>query len=90
MRTVYRLAQGVQVRKEIWGLLFYSQTDHKIHFIRSRDMLYPWYFDGTWTLDRIIHEIAERLKIPGETIEPSVNKVIDRLLEKEMIVDELC
>ena len=90
MRTVYRLAQGVQVRKEIWGLLFYSQADHKIHFIRSRNMLYPWHFDGTWTLDRIIREIAERLKIPSESVEPSIKKVIDRLLEKEMIIDELC
>ena len=53
-------------------------------------MLYPWHFDGTWTLDRIIREIAERLKIPSESVEPSIKKVIDRLLEKEMIIDELC
>jgi putative mycofactocin binding protein MftB len=90
LKTVYRLAQGVQVRKEIWGLLFYSQADHKIHFIKSRNMLYPWHFDGTWTFDRIVREIAERLEIPGQSVEQSIKKVIDRLIEKEMIVDELC
>jgi putative mycofactocin binding protein MftB len=90
LNTAYRLAQGVQVRKEIWGLLFYSQADHKIHFIRSRNMLYPRHFDGTWTLDRIVCEIAERLEIPGDSVEPSIKKVIDHLIEKEMITDELC
>ena len=90
MNKVYRLAQGVQVRKEIWGLLFYSQSDHKIHFIRSKDMLYPWHFDGTWTFDHIIREIAERLEIPFEAVERSIKKVIDRLIEKEMVVNELC
>ena len=53
-------------------------------------MLYPWHFDGTWTLGRIILEIAERLEIPRESVESSIKRVIDRLLEKEMIVDELC
>jgi hypothetical protein len=53
-------------------------------------MLYPWHFDGTWTFDRIIREIAERLEIPDESIKPSIKKVIDRLSEKEIIIDELC
>ena len=53
-------------------------------------MLYPWHFDGTWTLDRIILEITERQEIPADSIESSIKKVIDRLLEKEIIVDELC
>jgi len=53
-------------------------------------MLYPWHFDGTWTLDRIILEIAERLEIPTGSVERSIKNVIDRLLEKAMIVDELC
>jgi putative mycofactocin binding protein MftB len=90
LKTVYRLAQGVQVRKEIWGLLLYSQADHKIHFIKSRNMLYPRHFNGTWTLDHIVREIAERLEIPGQSVEQSIKKVLDRLIEKEMIVNELC
>lgn len=53
-------------------------------------MLYPWHFDGTWTFDHIIREIAERLEIPFEAVERSIKKVIDRLIEKEMVVNELC
>ena len=87
---VSRLAKNIQVRKESWGLLFYSQVDHKVCFVRSGDWLYPDYFYGTWTSDGLVTDIARRTGTPAEIIERSVRKLTQRLIENRMIVDELC
>lgn len=90
MNTVYHLAKGIQVRKENWGLLFYSQFNHKICFIKSRDLLRPEYFNGSWAYERLIRDITERSNASVESIERSIRKIIEHLITKEMIVDELC
>lgn len=87
---VCRLAENVQVRKESWGLLFYSQPRHKVCFVRSGDWLYPQYFDGTWTLDSITDDIAKRTGTPAEIIERSIPELTERLIKNRMIVNELC
>ena len=84
-----RLADGIQVRKENWGLLFYVQSRHRVCFVRSGDWLYPEHFDGSWTFDDIVTDIAGRTGIPAEIIERSVPKLADHLRTNRMIVDEL-
>jgi hypothetical protein len=84
------LANDVQVRKESWGLLFYSQNKHKACFMRSGDWLYPEYFDGTWTFESLVSDIAKRVGIPIEIIERSVQKSINHLINKGIIINELC
>jgi len=90
LKMTCRLADNVQVRKEGWGLLFYGQTRHKVFFVRSGDWLYPEHFDGTWTLDGIVNDIAERTDTPAEIIERSLPKLTDRLIKNRMIIDEVC
>lgn len=87
---VCRLAENIQVRKESWGLLFYSQHRHKVCFVKSGDWLYPEHFDGTWTLDDITDDIARRTDTPAEIIERSIPKLTERLTANRMIVNELC
>jgi len=84
-----RLADNVQVRKESWGLLFYMQTRHKVCFVRSGDWLYPEHFDGTWTFDSIINDIAGRTDTPAEIIERALPRLTERLTKKRMIIDEV-
>jgi len=84
------LADYVQVRKEDWGLLFYSQARHKLCFVRSGDWLYPYYFDGSWTFDSIIDDIAARTGTLSEIIERAIPKLTENLTANRMIVDELC
>jgi hypothetical protein len=84
-----RLAENVQVRKESWGLLFYSQPQHKVCFVKSGDWLYPEHFDGSWTLDDITNDIARRTGTPAEIIERSIPKLTERLTANRMIVNEL-
>jgi hypothetical protein len=86
----YRLAQNVQVRKEKWGLLFYSPTKHRIFFVRSLDYLYPHYFDGTWNLEGVIQDISRRTGASISLIEGNIRKSIENLLKVGMVVNELC
>ena len=85
-----RLADNVQVRKEDWGLLFYSQARHKLCFVRSGGWLYPEHFDGSWTFEGIVDDIAVRTDTPAEIIERAIPKLTETLAANRMIVDELC
>jgi hypothetical protein len=87
---VFRLAENIQVRKESWGLLFYAQTQHRIFFVRSGDWLYPQNFDGTWTFDCLVKDIAGRTEAATNPIERTLRKLTDNLLKNGMIVHELC
>ena len=86
----YRLAEDVQVRKESWGLLFYQQLRHRVCFVRSSDWLYPRYFDGSWTFDGMVGDIARRTGTPAEIIERSIQKLTGHLTDNGMIANELC
>ena len=90
MNMIGRLANNVQIRKESWGLLFYSQPKHRVCFVRSGDWLYPQYFDGTWTFDGLVADVARRTGTPTEVIERSIQKPIKYLMDNGMIVNEPC
>jgi hypothetical protein len=83
------LAEGIQVRKESWGLLFYSQNSHKLCFVRSGDWLHPGHFDGTWSFEDMVEDIAGRTGTPAEIIELSMPKLAGQLISKRMIIDGL-
>lgn len=42
----YRLAKGVQVRKESFGLLFYDYKGPRLYFVPSKDLLTDTFFNG--------------------------------------------
>jgi hypothetical protein len=89
-RMIYRLADNVQVRKESWGLLFYSQSRHKVCFVKSGDWLSPAHFDGTWTLASISEDISKHADRPAESIERTLCKLTQNLAAGRMITDEVC
>lgn len=86
---ICRLAEGVQLRKEKWGLLFYSQPRHKLCFVRSGDWLYPRHFDGTWTFERMVDDIANHTGTPAEIIERSIPVMARQLASNRVIIDGL-
>jgi len=90
LEMTYRLADSVQVRKESWGLLFYSQPRHKVSFVKSGDWLNPAHFDGTWTLESISGDISRRTDRPAEAIERTLCKLTETLTAGRMITDEVC
>lgn len=84
----YRLATGVQVRKEDWGLLFYSQGESKIYFAKSGDWLYPAYSNGTSRHDSLCFDVADGTRTASQAIEHSVQKLISYLVGRGIIVNE--
>jgi hypothetical protein len=86
----FRLAENVQVRKESWGLLFYTPARHGVCFIKSGDWLYPRYFDRTWTFSDMVGDVTERIGTSAKTIEGAIFKLITHLVERRIIVDEPC
>ena len=85
-----RLADAVQVRKETWGLLFYSQSRHKLCFVRSGNWLEPEHFNSDWSLDKLTTDITERTGKPIETVKNSLRRLAANLIKNGMVVDELC
>lgn len=83
------LADNVQVRKESWGLLFYSQPLHKLCFVRSGHWLEPEHLNGAWSLDELATDIAARTEKSAENVRSLLEKLTERLKEKRMVVDEL-
>lgn len=84
-----RLAPGVQVRRESWGLLFYHPARHKVCFVRSGRWLDPAHFDGTWTQENIAGDINRRTGAPLEKIEHALPKLTKRLSSSGMFADEV-
>jgi hypothetical protein len=85
----FRLAGGVQVRRESWGLLFYRPAPHKLLFVRSGDWLYPAHFDGSWTFSGLFDDIARRTGTSKQTIERSLPRLADRLVKNGVMMDEI-
>ena len=85
----FRLADQVQVRQESWGLLFYSQTQHRMVFVKSGDLLNPGHFDGTWAFDAVIADIVARRKASVENITGTIRKLTNNLVMNEMVINEL-
>ena len=83
------LEDNVQVRKESWGLLFYSQPRHKLCFVRSGNWLEPEHFKGAWSLDELATDIATRTEKSTENVRRLLEKLTERLKENRMVVDEL-
>jgi putative mycofactocin binding protein MftB len=85
-----RLADGVRVRKESWGLLFYAPSRHRVLFVRSGEWLRPGHFDGHWSPAEIAADIAGRTGVPAEHVERTLPRLTARLAANGMIADEIC
>ena len=62
MRTdsMYRLCEGVQVRSEKFGLLFYNYAGPKIYFVPSKDLVDDSFFSGSQSVSDLIRVIEKR------------------------------
>jgi putative mycofactocin binding protein MftB len=85
---IYRLSRGIRVRKEDWGLLFYSQAKNKIYFVKSGDCLRPLYSDKTLQSDFLYYD-NDGTVTSSKTPERSVQKLITHLVERGIIVNEI-
>ncbi len=78
------------MRRESWGLLFYSQSHHRLAFVKSGRWLFPEHLTGSWKMESLVKDIARRTDMSAEHIEPILQKLMVNLSKNGMIVNELC
>jgi hypothetical protein len=86
----YRLHKGVRVRKENFGLLFYSRNGPKLTFVHSGSWIHPDFFSGHFTLKEWLK--SKRLcdseeKFPG--LESKISRALSKLADRGLIVETL-
>jgi putative mycofactocin binding protein MftB len=83
--TIYNLNTGVQVRGEVFGLLFYNYKGPRLYFVPSKDLIEPDFFDGQKTLGDLIGGLSRRHAWPEQWISDRVHQVLGVLEEKGLI-----
>ncbi len=73
----YRLASGVQVRKESFGLLFYDYKGPRLYFVPSKDLLTDSFFNG----DQSVKDVTDSLAASGEKSRKKIQEHILKLLD---------
>lgn len=81
----YTLAKGVQVRKEIFGLLFYDCRGPRLYFVPSKDLLPDSFFDGRIGIKELTDAIPCSSTLPRERIQDQIKQVLEMLEEKGLI-----
>jgi putative mycofactocin binding protein MftB len=84
-KTVYCLEEGVQVRKEKFGLLFYNYRGPRLYFVPSKDLIDPQFFDGRMKTDALINRIYDAHPWPLTWVEKWVAQILTMLENKGLV-----
>jgi putative mycofactocin binding protein MftB len=82
---IYRLCEGVQVRKETFGLLFYNYRGPRLYFVPTKDSLQTEWFADDWKTEEIVKHITTANSWPQLWVENWVNRIIALLEIKGLI-----
>jgi len=83
----FKLEPGVRVRRERFGLLFYSRNGPKLTFLFSGPWIDPEFFSGRLTLKEWFQQEGFEEKILR--LKPKILRMLARLVDKGLIVDTL-
>ncbi len=88
LNTVYRLAAGVQVRNEVFGLLFYDYRGPRLYFVPSRNLMTESFFEGRLSVGDLLDQLADKMPWPRGQLEDQLGKVLTTLEGKGLIHGE--
>jgi putative mycofactocin binding protein MftB len=83
--TVYNLTDGVQVRQEKFGLLFYNYRGPRLYFVPSKDLINPLFFSGQEKTDELIKKIYAAHPWPHTWVEKWVEQILTMLENKGLV-----
>ncbi len=83
--TRYRLRDGVQVRKETFGLLFYNYRGPRLYFVPTKDLVEPAFFTSCKNTKELVNSIEEAKAWPHAWIENWVNQLMNTLEQRGLI-----
>jgi len=87
-KRFYRLADRISVRKERFGLLFYSPIGPRLTFVHSGTWIQPELFEGNISLKKWLADQGSFLS--GQTLGEMgrrLSTVLSKLVQKELIVE---
>ena len=87
-KSVFRLCEGVQVRKEDFGLLFYQYAGPKLFFVPSGDLVEESFFRDETTFDDLICFLRDSSECPDETIETRLSRLLSLLKSKDLVYEQ--
>jgi len=81
----YRPADGVQVREETFGLLFYDYRGPRLYFVPSKDLIDVGFFTGRQSVSGLIASICARKECTKALVEERITQVLAKLEDKGLI-----
>jgi putative mycofactocin binding protein MftB len=88
INTIYRLAAGVQVRNEVFGLLFYDYRGPRLYFVPSRNLMTDTFFEGRQSVGDLLDQLCDAMPWPRGQIENQLEQVLATLEGKGLIRGE--
>ena len=88
LNTICRLAAGVQVRREVFGLLFYDYRGPRLFFVPSRNLITATFFEGRQSVGDLLDQLCAAMPWPRGQIENQLEQVLATLEEKGLIHGE--
>jgi putative mycofactocin binding protein MftB len=84
-KSVFKLAKGVQVRKEVFGLLFYDYRGPRLYFVPSKDLITDSFFDGKQSIDELTDALTTSTPSPRKQVQDQIEKILETLENKGLI-----
>jgi len=84
----YHLRDGVQVRKERFGLLFYDYRGPRLYFVPTKNLIENHFFNGTETAESLINFIRTRHHQSLQASQKWVMQVLTTLEQKGLIHEQ--
>ncbi len=89
--SAYRLAEGVQVRNETFGLLFYDYRGPRLYFVPCGNLICDAFFDGLAPVADLVRRHSRQMPASRERIELQIVQVLEKLENKGLIYEQcLC
>ncbi len=88
LNTVYRLAAGVQVRNEVFGLLFYDYRGPRLYFVPSQNLMTDAFFEGRQSVGDLLDRLCTEVPWPRGQLENQLGQVLTTLEGKGLIRGE--
>ncbi|OQY58860.1 MAG: mycofactocin biosynthesis chaperone MftB [Desulfobacteraceae bacterium 4572_88] len=86
--TVYTLAEGVQVRPEVFGLLFYDYRGPRLYFVPTRNFISSKFFNGRQSMEKLIKTVASEHSWPRQQVRDRLGQVFKMLKQKGLIYEQ--
>ncbi len=85
LNSVFRLADGVQVRNEAFGLLFYDYRGPRLYFVPSKDLIDDTFVEGRQSMAALLDRLCANNIGQCSRIRTQLMQVLEALEGKGLI-----